>query len=235
MAKEPPSSGVCETAGAEAERRAGVPAGLLLAIGHIESGRADAASGETRSWPWSINAEGQSAYLESPAAATEFVRSLQARGVRSIDVGCFQINLLHHPTAFNSLDDGFDPAENARYAARFLVSLRAQSGSWEDAVAHYHSGDPVLGYPYRDRVLARWTAMAGGRADTTAFDAAAANVRPAHFATATGTFISSDPSAANVNIWTPSATGTIQVANLRGQVSPMPTIISSKLEGFIFK
>ena len=41
--------------------------------------------------------------------AVAAVQALQARGVRSIDVGCLQVNLMYHPIAFASLDDAFDP------------------------------------------------------------------------------------------------------------------------------
>jgi hypothetical protein len=38
---------------------------------------------------------------------------MQGEGVRSIDIGCMQINLVHHPDAFGSLEAGFDPITNA--------------------------------------------------------------------------------------------------------------------------
>lgn len=67
---------------------------------------------------------------------------------------------MHHPAAFASLDDAFDPASNARYAARFLNQLHAQTGSWPRAVAGYHSFTPDLGERYAAKVLAAWP---GGR------------------------------------------------------------------------
>lgn len=92
----------------------------------------------------------------SAAAAVAFVVDARARQARSIDVGCMQISLLHHPHAFNSLEEAFDPAVNTAYAARFLSSLRDTTGSWGAAVAAYHSADPARGGPYRDRVFATW-------------------------------------------------------------------------------
>ena len=82
--------------------------------------------------------------------------ALQAGGVQSIDVGCFQINLMHHPGAFPDLATGFDPMANAVVAAHFLASLREELGAWEPAVAAYHSRTETLGTPYRDLVLAAW-------------------------------------------------------------------------------
>lgn len=150
----PPSS-LCRSAIAQAERGAGVPDRLMVAIGLVESGRRDA-SGQAGPWPWTINAQGQGYYFESKAEAIAAVRDLQARGVRSVDVGCMQVNLKHHPTAFDSLDDAFDPVSNARYAARFLTQLLAQTGSWPRAVAGYHSLTPEIGEGYAAKVLAVW-------------------------------------------------------------------------------
>lgn len=143
----------CLEAGMEAERSWGLPAGLLAAIGKIESGRPDAQGG---GWPWTINAAGRGQHFNSKAEAIRAVGQHQARGVRSIDVGCFQINLIYHPAAFASLDEGFDPRANAQYAARFLSELQQRAGSWEDAIAAYHSATPSRGDAYRARVYAAW-------------------------------------------------------------------------------
>jgi hypothetical protein len=74
----------------------------------------------------------------------------------SIDVGCMQVNLMHHPEAFASLDDAFDPSHNAAYAGRFLTALFAGLGDWGTAIAAYHSRTPGVGEPYRDQVVATW-------------------------------------------------------------------------------
>ena len=71
-------------------------------------------------------------------------------------MGCYQISLLYHPQAFDSLEQAFDPVANAEYAARFLAALKSRTGSWSAAVAAYHSTDPLRGGPYRERVLAGW-------------------------------------------------------------------------------
>jgi Transglycosylase SLT domain len=153
LAGEPVSSS-CLSAGIEAETRFGVPAGLLLAIGRVESGRRDPATGAVAPWPWTINASGAGHIFDTAPEAVASTRALREQGVGSIDVGCFQINLFHHPEAFSSLEQAFDPTANANYAARFLVSLRERLGNWESAVAAYHSSAPERGGPYRDRVIA---------------------------------------------------------------------------------
>ncbi len=147
----------CQQAGEAAEQAWSLPPGLLAAIGRMESGRYDPASRRIIAWPWTINAAGAGAAFESRAAAIDAVRSAQMRGIASIDVGCFQVNLMYHPTAFSSLEQGFDARANADYAARFLTDLHDRGGSWERAVAWYHSATPGVGDHYRDRVLADWS------------------------------------------------------------------------------
>jgi len=191
----------CQRAGLDAEHELNLPPGLLLAIGVVESGRRDPMTGRMAAWPWTITANGVGQVFESQAEAAAATRALQARGVTSIDVGCFQINLHHHPAAFTDLDEAFDPRANAAYAARFLSALRTRTGSWQNAVAAYHSVTPELGGPYRDRVLASLTG---------------ADVLPAAVVT----------NVARVLVWTPPpATGRIQVwtPNARGLA---PSIIS---------
>ena len=150
----------CQDAAAHAEAAQGLPAGLLLAIGRQESGRTVAETGEFLPWPFSINAAGEDHVFSSAADAVAYVAQIRASGVLSVDVGCFQINLLAHPAAFSSLEEAFDPEANARYAAQFLGELYRQTGSWQTAVAHYHSAHPGLGEPYMAAVLRRWTGSA---------------------------------------------------------------------------
>lgn len=157
LAYDAGSADACQTAGIDAELLHAVPPGLLLAIGRVESGRRDPATGKVAPWPWTINAAGAGRQFETDAEALGTTRLLREQGVSSIDVGCFQVNLAHHPNAFVSLEDAFDPHANADYAARFLAALRMRTGSWEEAVAAYHSATPERGGPYRDQVLAGWT------------------------------------------------------------------------------
>ena len=66
--------------------------------------------GRGKPWPWTINAEGEPHLFDTKVQAVAWVRQAQARGMRSIDIGCAQVNLMHHPTAFASLEQAFDPA-----------------------------------------------------------------------------------------------------------------------------
>ena len=148
----------CADAARIAEAESALPPGLLLAIGQIESGRIDG-TGQRSPWPWTINASGLGRFFGTANDAVRAVRELHAAGVRSIDIGCFQISLLYHEKAFTDLVSGFDPLINARAAARFLLSLRDELGDWKPAIAAYHSRTNALGGPYRERVLAAWNGV----------------------------------------------------------------------------
>lgn len=146
----------CSDAATTIERSYGLPTGLLHAIAAVESGHSIGQAGIAEGWPWATNARGEDHYWDSADQAISAVRELQQSGTRSIDVGCFQINLMQHPTAFPNLEHAFDPIANGAAAADFLLALKREAGTWDDAIMRYHSASAELGPPYRDRVLAVW-------------------------------------------------------------------------------
>ena len=150
-----PDAELCRAAIGLTERTTGVPDRLMQAVSVVESGRRDT-DGSIWPWPWTINVEGVGEVYDSKREVIAAVQRHQAAGARSIDVGCMQVNIKHHPDAFASLEEAFDPVINARYAARFLQQLLAQTGSWPRAVAGYHSLTPDIGDEYARKVLAIW-------------------------------------------------------------------------------
>lgn len=150
------SGELCLTAITAAEQAHRLPAQLLRSIAYVESGRSDPVTGRAVPWPWTINAAGRGSFYATREEAVAAARALQAAGVRSFDVGCAQINLMHHPAAFTSLEEAFDPDSNVRYAARFLNALRATTQSWPYAAAAYHSQTQDRGISYARRVMALW-------------------------------------------------------------------------------
>jgi hypothetical protein len=144
----------CEQAIGAAARANRVPGNLMGAIGLVETGRPDPVNGAWHPWPWAINAEGRGMFFNSKSEAIATVRGLQAAGIQSIDVGCMQVNLMHHPDAFASLEEAFDPNRNASYAGRFLGELFQRSGNWMVAAGWYHSTTSDLAADYVRRVTA---------------------------------------------------------------------------------
>ena len=166
-------AGLCVRAILEAQRRHGIPGNLLLGIGLQEAGTRR--GGRLTVWPWAVNAAGEGRLFDTREAAMAWVGARRAAGVRSIDVGCLQVNLRWHPDAFDGLEEGFDPRRNADYAARFLVSLHRQTGDWTLAAGSYHSFTPARRDVYlaalrrnlaaADARLPELAALAAGPAD----------------------------------------------------------------------
>lgn len=147
---------VCQRHVQANERNQRIPQGLLAAISLVESGRGLGPNGQRVAWPWTINAAGEGQYFDSREEAIAATRALIDDGLRSIDVGCMQINLRYHPDAFASLEQAFDPARNVAYGASYLRQLHRLQGSWPKAVERYHSSEDGRRAEYRDKVLETW-------------------------------------------------------------------------------
>ena len=143
------TSEICDLAARKAARETGVPIFVLQAITRTETGRGQA--GKLTPWPWTVNMEGHGYWFDTESAAKNFVRRHLARGSSSFDVGCFQLNYKWHGSSFGSIDQMFDPFENAFYAARFLKKLFAETGDWSLAAGTYHSRTPEYAQAYRAR------------------------------------------------------------------------------------
>jgi hypothetical protein len=154
------SSTACESAIRAAELHYRLPAGLLDAIGRVESGRPSPLTHDIQPWPWTIQAEGVGRYFDSELDAVRWVQQAMLHGVQSIDAGCMQVNLMYHPNAFISLTQAFDPVANVDYAARFLLRLYASTQDWQQAIGFYHSHTPTLAAEYRQRIARANAAMA---------------------------------------------------------------------------
>ncbi len=138
------------------EKKNNIPSHLLAAIATTESGRYHKGLGMSVPWPWTINVEGKGYYFNSKIEAIAQTQRLLAQGYQSIDVGCMQVNLKHHPRAFANLNQAFDPASNVAYSAKFLSSNYATLGDWIKATAAYHSRTPVHGQRYLGDIERSW-------------------------------------------------------------------------------
>lgn len=156
LVASPDPAQLCEAAAARASAATGVPLTVLRAIALAESGRAD--GGDTRPWPWAVNYGGDGRWYDTREAADLAATERQSLGASNIDLGCFQLNYHWHGAAFPSISAMLEPDSNAMYAAEFLRGLYAETGSWSDAAAAYHSRTPELAETYR----ARFDAFLGG-------------------------------------------------------------------------
>ncbi len=147
---------LCTSRIAAAEKALTIPDQLLQAVAVVESGRWDPTRKRALPWPWTVYARGNGKKFDSKAEAIAEVERLRAAGVRNIDVGCMQVNLRHHPRAFDSLEQAFDPTFNVAYAGHFLKTLYRSKRSWSQAIASYHSSTPKYARPYRKKVVRAW-------------------------------------------------------------------------------
>ncbi len=143
------------------EKKNNIPTHLLAAIATTESGRYHKGLGMSVPWPWTINVEGKGYHFNSKAEAIAQTQHFLASGKQSIDVGCMQVNLKHHPKAFANLNQAFDPAANVGYAAKFLSDNYASLGDWIKATAAYHSRTSVHGQRYLANIERSWNSIVG--------------------------------------------------------------------------
>lgn len=147
-------SDMCVSAIETQERKDLIPKDLLLAISKTESGKT--VNGKYGPWPWTINYEGKGLWFASKKEAVEYVENLLSKGIRSIDIGCMQVNLYWHDDAFTSIEDAFDPVKNVEYASSFLKELFKETKSWYKSYGYYHSRDSEKANKYRKYVMANW-------------------------------------------------------------------------------
>jgi soluble lytic murein transglycosylase-like protein len=130
-----------------------IPGDTLYSIALQETGRLHSQKKIKLVWPWTVNVEGKGYFFDTKREAVAFVLKQIQAGKESIDVGCMQVNLKHHPRAFKSIDQAFEPRINIAYGAEFLRSKYDQLGDWHKAIAHYHSATEALGSKYKDGVI----------------------------------------------------------------------------------
>ncbi len=144
---------VCSVAARRYEDKFQIKRHLLNTITNVETGRWDEVSKKKTAWPWTVNAQGKGYFFDSKREAIAAVKRFQAEGIKSIDVGCMQINLVYHPDAFKNLEDAFNPYKNMEYGAKFVKKLYVQKGhDWNKAAAAYHSSLPEKANIYAQKL-----------------------------------------------------------------------------------
>jgi len=133
-----------------------MPNNLIKAVAITESGKYVKSAGRPMAWPWTVNAQGRGYHYATKREAIKAVMEFRAKGVKSIDVGCMQVNLMYHPEAFHNLEQAFEPKYNIGYAAQFLRNKFTQARTWQAAVGLYHSGVAELSKDYIKQVYSNW-------------------------------------------------------------------------------
>jgi len=146
------------------ERTYGIPAKVLLSIAQGESGIYNKSTQGTVPWPWTIGVAGEGHYYKTEKEAVDGLKKILASGARNVDIGCMQVNMMHHPDAFGSIETAFNPAANIAYAAKFLRNNYDETRSWKTAVQYYHSRNSEFGEPYVNKFIKRWMANNGYKA-----------------------------------------------------------------------
>ena len=145
---------LCLQATQKMEKEYQIKRHLLTTISSVETGRWNEKEQQSLAWPWTINAQGKGQFFRTKAEAVKAVKRLQAQGVKSIDVGCMQINLSYHGKAFKNIEEAFDPQKNAAYAAQYLKSLYENNKKdWLKAAMAYHSSTPRKAQRYKKKIV----------------------------------------------------------------------------------
>jgi len=160
---------VCMEATQQIEKEYKIKKHLLSTITSVESGRWNANKKQNIAWPWTVNARGKGMFFNTKAEAVAEVKRLQKAGVKSIDVGCMQINLAYHPDAFKSVEEAFDPRKNVEYGAKFLKNLyENRDRDWIKAAMAYHSSVPHKAQKYKRRLATAYEKVKMAQNDSSA-------------------------------------------------------------------
>ena len=130
----------------ETEEQYGIPSGLLEAIAFVESGINNHA----------INVDGKPVIATNNNEALKVIADAQENGIRNIDVGVMQLNYRWHSNAFANIQEMLNPKRNIEYAAKFLLRLKKEHGTWYAAICNYHSSKPNHQIKYSYKVVMRW-------------------------------------------------------------------------------
>ncbi|MFV3073094.1 transglycosylase SLT domain-containing protein [Niveispirillum fermenti] len=129
-----------------AEKEFSIPKGILMAVSLVESGSGGAPS------PYAMNIRGRTVSPRTEAEAATYLRDNQGNLRGAVYAGCMQLSLTHHKQAFRPVEKIVNPEANVRYAARYLVTLRRETGSWAGAVARYNGASGTKAAAYQCKI-----------------------------------------------------------------------------------
>lgn len=120
----------CLANAAEAERDLGIPNGLLQSLAMVESGQDDN--------PFAVSVHGRSVVARDSKAAAKLLRDHKGKFHSNTYVGCMQLSLDAHRTAFAPVERIVDPKQNVYYAAKLLARFHTEEGNWRHALIRYN-------------------------------------------------------------------------------------------------
>ncbi|MFV3131993.1 transglycosylase SLT domain-containing protein [Niveispirillum sp. KHB5.9] len=130
----------------DAEKEFNIPKGVLMAVSLVESG-----GGGTPS-PFIMNVRGRVVIPRTEAEAATYLRDNKGNLRGSVYAGCMQLSLAHHKQAFRPVEKIVNPEANVRYAAKYLIDLRRETGSWAAAVTRYNGSSGTKAAAYQCKI-----------------------------------------------------------------------------------
>jgi len=133
-----------------------VPSKLLTALSISNAGRWNTSKQETIAWPWTFNINGLKFFFDTKKRAVSEVRALRGEGWRNILVGCLQINIDKHGSAFFDLNEAFDPRLNSHYTANYLENIYKKDLGWIVAIKEYSPKQFLQNPDYIKKIKHLW-------------------------------------------------------------------------------
>lgn len=115
-----------------------VPADVLYALA-VKETNTRMTNQTVAPWPYTLNVNSKGYRYASYEDMIVAARKFMAQGIRSIDVGLFQVNWRWNGHRAESLEHLGIPSENGRIASEILKQYYAQHGDWVRAAGQYHN------------------------------------------------------------------------------------------------
>lgn len=156
LAAAPARAATCLEEIVQAEKDYKIPRGLLLAVSLVETG------GSGTPVAYALNVKGRAVMAKTELDAAKQLRDARGNVRGGVFAGCMQLSVSHHKKAFTPVERIVNPAENVRYAAKYLLRLRSETGSWGAAVARYNGGTGKTAMAYQCKVRSRLVGLGAG-------------------------------------------------------------------------
>jgi hypothetical protein len=91
-------------------------------------------------YPWTLNVKGQGKRYKSYDEALSALRGYVSSGLKSVDIGCMQVNWRWHGDRLQTLERALDPYSNIDAGAQILRVEFVATGDWFKAAMRYHAG-----------------------------------------------------------------------------------------------